>query len=622
MFDDSLHLSSSFGPSDFSSSNKSKSGSLKDTGNDFTKRNSVSAKTTQQIELRQPTVPIQAIHQSPFGDYNSCIIMITKLMGIMPRGRGTSFFRVFFRIRLNPRSIVESNHVVCVDTDVDLNIGYCIDFTHVLPEDVQNHQPSIELYRKSNDNEDVLIGIAILPIRVKCIRQIDGKSCTIMYLDDTVNFIDYVSNRKICSALVSLALCYPEHIDYFRKLKDSGFKEIEPIKVQATRESIESTMQIRQPLSHVSANNIPVSVPKKSVRRIEESTDDENYEEEEKYDDERHRRRHRRHTKRNKPRVDWAQQAMIYGWRPPGSFGDWKEKARKKGWRPPDEKVYSSIAVHCSPKELSEEKRTKETQTENVILDEQGRRPAQPGSATGSESTSYDVVSLMKLLNNSPSSGKKSSAQGSAPSNKGEKNATGSTSSDLSIGEPYRFSAPERATRVMCIMKPISIFNCDPLPTIDIAGLDEDSGSSLLSDLSFANLIPGLRSLKEDGERVPPKDGTSNRGILMLGIDDDDESSDNNCHVKRGESKSAVKALDSDGDKPKQDVESKKGNLTNIDLTVSTSTVDESSSVINISREDLNVAAESAMESFNYSEDDSQEVAIVSKRAREYQNEF
>ena len=413
MFGGTSTFSSGFGPSDF--------GNTSDFSDTFLPpRKETSAKSTQEIK-KQKSLPIHEISTSPFGEYTYFFIYIPQLFNIQlklykrTKNQKTIFFQTFLKIRVHPeKPPIITKPVVCVSQDPVINCGYALDFSQIPPKDLSSHCPVIELYYISEKGE-TLLGTAILPLKVNQVLNIYGKQLKYLYRNQQIDIEDFLS-RKVGSALVTIALGFEEHIEYFRKIQTGSIPEelvptidenhlqnnqnakITTTTTTSNTTTMKSSMnQFRQ--NAIDGDSVEYVKPQRQQQVYVMDDNDEDNEEEDEDDDNskrRHRHHHRRHhKKRNK--TDWVQQAVLLGWKPPGTLtGNWKEKAASKGWKPPIMK--SSIALQFNYHDAVQ-LRDNEGQTDPDVFQQLAELNRPQEEEATSEISSSGVGSLINFLN-------------------------------------------------------------------------------------------------------------------------------------------------------------------------------------------------------------------------------
>ena len=544
MFGGTSTFSSGFGPSDF--------GNTSDISDTFLPpRKENSAKSTQEIK-KQKSLPIHEISTSPFGEYTYFFIYIPQLFNIQlklykrAKNQKTIFFQTFLRIRVHPdKPPIKTKPVVCVSQDPVINCGYALDFSEIPPKDLSSHCPVIELYYISEKGE-TLLGTAILPLKVNQVLNIYGKPLKYLYRNEQINIEDFLS-RKVGSALVTIALGFEEHIEYFRKIQTGSIpEELVPIadenhpqnaqnaKLTTTSTTTTTTMkssvnQFRQNAIDGDSAEYVKPQTKQHVVVSDEDVDEENEEEEDDEDEKskrRHRHRHRRHHhKKNK--TDWMQQAILLGWKPPGTLtGNWKEKAASKGWKPPIMK--SSIALQFNYHDAAQ-LRDNDCQTDPATFQQLAELNKPQEEEATSEISSSGVGSLINFLNG---------AQGNQPNPKHVMSQFEDESSALlSNDEP-----PEQAKPKFEIIRPTQLFNHEP-DFAESTNTLETTSENLIDDLPDLDIVSvGTDSQLINHMSTDREDETQNKPILQtqhilsqkpLSLsDDDDDDSDIDIGIK------------------------------------------------------------------------------------------
>lgn len=469
MFGD-FDISSSFGPDAFGPSSIAQQSSA---------RTSVSKNVTQNIEIKENRIPVQQINTSPFAGYDSCFIYISKCVNLpihslntRKNGQYRGFRRMYMKIRLNPTvPIWTSKKFICSDPDPVLNDGCIYDIRNVMPDDFQNYVPTIELYDCTVDGKEELIGISLLVLKLKEVRQCEGKPMAFFMKGEQINFQNYADKTKkaVAGAVITVAFGFPNQQKYLQH-NETVFSDLKTTSTSIQQQQFKQQVHISQKQTNEFAidgdeQEYQKPIRKKVIRKQKDDESDDDDYESEGLRRRGHRKHHHHHQKREQP-MAWVEKAIMLGWKPPGTVEkiDWKAKARDKGWRPPDSTIYSSIGVCADP--VTSCKKTCETQTEDFVIDEKYSR--KPPSSPTEEESSYDVADLLKILN--------------PPAKKGSNNANLSldisydSHSDLSICDPIVSNFPEKkATKPeLKLMKPLEIF-----------AVNEDKHMILDSDTSY-----------------------------------------------------------------------------------------------------------------------------------------
>ncbi|EAY03268.1 hypothetical protein TVAG_299310 [Trichomonas vaginalis G3] len=423
---DAGFLSDTFGPSDFGPTSSSKN----------KKKASIQVKPLQMQQPIRSQIPVTKISTSPYGEYTTLFLLITKLLNLKLNKRKNSrikindlFTKVFLRIRVHPdRPKIQTNLVVCINPDPIINCGYALDYSQVPPEDISRYTLAFELYTSTTSGEE-LIGIALLPPNLQEVITVDGKPLKFLARNKQIEFKS-PTQEIVGSAIINVALGFEMHQEFFKRQPENGPEALlqsvqrelpKPIPEEPIRPQKIISEPIRQFNLHedraidASDDEKPKKMVvqsqkqrSKSAGNDEDEEEEDNYEEEEEEEEEdersrrRHRHRHHHHSRRHRSRdsSNWIQKAMLLGWRPPDyqqNF-DWKEKARSKGWIPPPAQIKSSYGVQTDTREIISTK-SAEVQTEPLIPDTPQPARLQSESASNDSPKSDNLFELLKAVN-------------------------------------------------------------------------------------------------------------------------------------------------------------------------------------------------------------------------------
>jgi hypothetical protein len=267
-----------------------------------------------QPEISGPRFTVRSIASPEFAPFSHFFICVTKAFHLT----GCSMQSLSLRIRILPSlPVIDTSPIWCIDAEVDFRCGYALDFSRIPSFSLGEFTPVIELYRRKGSDSD-LYAFALLPLSVQEVIECSGQVLTFLYRNRGVELLQMTSGQPIGIITVTIALGFPEHQQF-----------LDP--------NTQLPSAQRQPTIPVAPMVRPTPVLPESSHSTVSS-------------DSVVRHRRRRHRRQKKPKKNWMNQAMAYGWKPPGYVDpDWKERAREKGWEPPSPVVFSSIAVSCDP---------------------------------------------------------------------------------------------------------------------------------------------------------------------------------------------------------------------------------------------------------------------------------
>jgi hypothetical protein len=182
--------------------------------------------------------------------------------------------------------------------------------------------------------------------------------------------------------------------------------------------------------------------------------------------------------------VNWVDEAIKLGWKPPGAASDldWKAKARSKGWIPPNQQILSSIGIECNPNDRGL-RQTITIQTEEI--DSIGPPLSQEPIVRNEDDADGSELELVRLLN---------------PKRKKEKKPEpaidrASSSSSFEFDHPRcvfeTVTAPNRQT-VLATVPCLTLFSKEP--TV----VDENGSSSSEDEPDLHAQIQELKNLTAD----------------------------------------------------------------------------------------------------------------------------
>ena len=481
MFESNSSFSSGFGPSDF--------GNTSEISDVIIQPPKEAKKQIPSAEIiKQSSQPIYEISSSPFGEYTRMFIYIPQLFNVQLRSfkrkkNENNFYQAFMCIRVHPEiPKIRTQPIVCVTPDPVVNCGYVLDYSMIPPKDLSKYCPVIELYSHT-DKTDTLLGTAILPLKVVQSLNIYGKPLKYLYRSQQIDFNDLFS-KKVAAAQVTIALGYEEHIEYFKKQHTESVPENilettepqpvekpKPVQRQQAVDSDTETKVIKKKVKETKRTKVIIE------EDDDNDDDEEEEEEEEEEDNEKKSRKHKHHRHRHhrsSKSINWIQQALMLGWKPPGSVtGDWKEKAISKGWKPPT--IMSSIGVQFNYHDFLQFKATG-TQTEVVHLKEPEIHPIEQESST-SEFSNEGVADLINILN------KNNKFVAEEPS-------------ALTSSEPTVIEAVQRQPAQLTFSVPTNLFDHEPSVKGDANIIDlsdsDDNLSGLPEDLDSDTNIDAL----------------------------------------------------------------------------------------------------------------------------------
>ena len=426
-------------------------------------------------EKLKPRIITNLISTSQFEPFTHFFIIFTKGQNLSRCSNRS----LFLKIRVHPTiPIIETPSVWCSDRDAIFNVAYSLDFTTIPSFNISDFTPVVELYRRySNNNE--LIAVSLLPIKVKEIVKCNSKTLTYLYRETPIILRDKSNGNNAGSLITTAAFGFIDHAPYldpnFRSMKtENVIADVTPIiDSQKNSQNNKTTPKKTIELSHDNisrdneniSNSLSFNYNYLDYKRVHKNS---------KSNSRSKRHRHHDHRSRHKTTdYNWVDEAIQLGWKPPGSVDtEWEKKARAKGWKPPHEFKTSDFGVTCdlNDNSLQNYRKSASIQTENINV--QIQPEVNPIMNNNSNiklnktkldvSNDSDDFELFKLLN--PQLKKNKS--------KIKKNQY-KNPNELLISEPQSYSeiynSPKKPTikKELHFVKSITLFQNEPLKYID-----------------------------------------------------------------------------------------------------------------------------------------------------------